>query len=53
MNLWDKVIVFEDIVEFFKVCEKGNGNVKIWVDFYDLVKVENVILVIFLVCCVS
>lgn len=42
VNLWDKVIPPEEIAEFSKACEKGNGNVKTWADFYDLAKAENV-----------
>lgn len=44
LNLWDKVIAPEDIAEFAKGCEKGNGNVKSWADFYDNAKAENVTL---------
>lgn len=53
LNLWDKVIAPEDIAEFSKACEKGNGNVKTWADFYDLAKAENVTLVTPSACRVS
>ena len=53
LNLWDKVIAPEDIAEFSKACEKGNGNVKTWADFYDLARAENVTLVTPSACRVS
>lgn len=45
LNLWEKVIAPEDITAFAQACEKGNGNVKTWADFYDVAKAENVTIV--------
>lgn len=42
LHLWDKVIPPEEIAEFATACEKGNGNVKTWADFYDLAVEEKI-----------